>query len=44
MSLPSLHALQQGDADAWDAAFDWLWPAAVAVARLKLAPFLSEDV
>jgi len=44
MSLPDLHALQQGDQDAWDAAFDWLWPTALAVAQLKLAPFLPEDV
>ncbi len=44
MSLPDLHALQQGEADAWDTAFRWLWPTAFAVAQLKLAPFLPEEV
>lgn len=44
MNPPDLRALQQGDADAWDAAFRWLWPTAFAVAQLKLAPFLPEEV
>jgi RNA polymerase sigma factor (sigma-70 family) len=44
MSVPDLQALQQGDAGAWDEAFRWLWPTAFAVAKLKLAPFLPEDV
>jgi len=47
MSLPSLPALQQGDANAWDEAFDWLWPVAFAVAQLKLQPYFpneAEDV
>lgn len=43
-SLPDLGELQRGDADAWDAAFDWLWPIAFSVARLKLQPFFPEDV
>jgi RNA polymerase sigma factor (sigma-70 family) len=36
--------LQQGDADAWDAAFRWLWPTVFAVAQLKLQPFLPGEV
>lgn len=44
MNLPDLRGLQQGDQGAWDAAFDWLWPTAFAVAQLKLAPFLPEDI
>jgi len=36
--------LQAGDESAWDAAFDWLWPTAFAVARLKLQQFFPEDV
>ncbi len=41
---PDLRALQRGDADAWDAAFEWLWPGAFAVAQLKLQPYLPGDV
>ena len=44
VSLPNLDALRQGDGDAWDAAFDWLWPVAFAVAQLKLAAFFPEEV
>ena len=44
MNTPNLAALQRGDADAWDEAFDWLWPVAFAVAKLKLQPFFPEDV
>ena len=44
MNPPDLRALQAGDADAWDEAFRWLWPAAFAVAQLKLQPFLPQDV
>ena len=44
MNTPDLQALQRGDADAWDSAFDWLWPTTFAVAQLKLAPFVPEDV
>lgn len=43
VNLPDLKALQSGDADAWDAAFRWLWPGAFAVAQLKLQPFLPSD-
>jgi len=32
MRAPDLKRLQLGDADAWDTAFDWLWPTALAVA------------
>jgi len=42
-----LRALQAGDADAWDEAFRWLWPVALAVAQLKLQPYFpseAEDV
>ena len=44
MNTPNLASLQRGDADAWDEAFDWLWPTAFAVAKLKLQPFFPEDV
>ncbi len=36
--------MQHGDADAWDQAFQWLWPTAFAVAHLKLQAFLPGDV
>lgn len=42
--IPSLEALQSGDADAWNAAFDWLWPTAFAVAQLKLQPYLPDEI
>jgi RNA polymerase sigma factor (sigma-70 family) len=41
---PDLQALKLGDKSAWDAAFDWLWPTVFAVAKLKLQPFLPEEV
>lgn len=44
MNAPNLRALRQGDADAWDEAFRWLWPTAFAVAQLKLQPYLPEDI
>jgi RNA polymerase sigma factor (sigma-70 family) len=44
MNPPDLRALQTGDADAWNAAFDWLWPTAFAVAQLKLQPYLPNEV
>jgi RNA polymerase sigma factor (sigma-70 family) len=45
--MPDLEALQQGDAEAWNEAFRWLWPAVLAVAQLKLQPYFpseAEDV
>jgi RNA polymerase sigma factor (sigma-70 family) len=44
VSTPDLKALRQGNADAWDEAFRWLWPTAFAVAQLKLQPYLPEDI
>jgi RNA polymerase sigma factor (sigma-70 family) len=44
MSAPNLNALQTGDQDAWNAAFDWLWPTVFAVAQLKLQPYLPNEV
>ncbi len=44
VSAPDLNALKRGDADAWDTTFKWLWPTAFAVAKLKLQPYLPEDV
>lgn len=44
VSLPNLNALQQGDEAAWDAAFDWLWPTAFAVAQLKLGTFFPGEI
>ena len=43
----NLRALQAGDAEAWDDTFRWLWPVVLAVAQLKLQPYLpneAEDV
>ena len=44
MNPPVLRELQSGNADAWDTAFRWLWPTAFAVARLKLEPFLADEI
>ena len=44
MSTPNLPALQQGDADAWDSAFRWLWPTVFAVAQLKLQPYFPNEI
>jgi RNA polymerase sigma factor (sigma-70 family) len=44
VGLPNLDALKTGDASAWDEAFAWLWPAAFAVAKLKLQPYLPNEV
>ncbi len=44
MNVPDLKALQAGRADAWDDAFQWLWPVVFAVAQLKLQPFLPNEV
>jgi RNA polymerase sigma factor (sigma-70 family) len=44
VDTPNLRALQQGDADAWDHAFRWLWPTVFAVAQLKLQTFLPGDI
>jgi len=44
VNIPDLRSLQRGDPEAWDEAFRWLWPAAFAVAELKLKPFLPEDI
>ncbi len=44
MNPPNLPALQTGDADTWNAAFDWLWPTAFAVAQLKLQPYFPNEV
>jgi RNA polymerase sigma factor (sigma-70 family) len=44
MTLPDLKALRQGDADAWDAAFRWLWPTAIAVAKGKLEEHLPAEI
>ena len=41
---PELRALQTGHAEAWDAAFHWLWPTVFAVAQLKLQPFIPQDI
>ena len=44
MNTPDLQLLRQGDAEAWDAAFKWLWPVAVAVAQGTLQAHLPTDV
>lgn len=44
MNLPELSALKTGDASAWDDAFSCLWPTVFAVAKLKLQPYLPNEV
>ena len=44
MNPPNLPALRQGEADAWDEAFRWLWPTVFAVAQLKLQPYFPNEV
>src|SRR5438445_3454396 len=44
MIPPDLRALQSGDADAWEGAFQWLWPVVFAVAKLKLQPYFPNEV
>ena len=44
LNAPGLQTLQQGDPEAWEQAFRWLWPTAFAVAQLKLQPFFPEDI
>jgi RNA polymerase sigma factor (sigma-70 family) len=44
VNLPDLCALKTGDANAWDEAFAWLWPTVFAVAKLKLQPYLPNEV
>ncbi|MGA2279527.1 MAG: sigma-70 family RNA polymerase sigma factor [Verrucomicrobiota bacterium] len=44
MNPPNLRALQNGNPDAWDDAFRWLWPTAFAVAQLKLQPYFPNEV
>jgi RNA polymerase sigma factor (sigma-70 family) len=44
VNLPDLGALKTGDANAWDAVFNWVWPAVFAVAKLKLQPYFPNDV
>ena len=44
MSTPDLRLLQQGDPDAWDAVFKWLWPVVLAVAQGTLQAYLPADV
>lgn len=44
MNAPDLQLLRAGEPEAWDDAFQWLWPVVFAVARLKLQPFLPGEV
>ena len=44
MSGPNLKARQSSDADAWNAAFDWLWPTVFAVLQLKLQPYFPNEL
>lgn len=43
MTTPDLRLLQQGDPDAWDSAFEWLWPVVFAVANGTLQAHLPAD-
>ncbi len=44
MEPPELALLQQGDRAAWNQAFRWLYPTALAVATHKLLPIHPEDI
>lgn len=44
MSTPDLKALRVGDASAWDEAFRWLWPTAIAVAKFKLEQYQPGEI
>jgi RNA polymerase sigma factor (sigma-70 family) len=44
VNVPDLGALKRGDPNAWDEAFGSLWPAVFTVAKLKLAPYLPNEV
>ena len=44
VNLPDLDALKTGDTNAWDEAFTWVWPAVFAVAKLKLQPYLPNEI
>jgi RNA polymerase sigma factor (sigma-70 family) len=44
VNLPDLCALKTADASAWDQAFAWLWPTVFTVAKLKLQPYLPNEV
>ena len=44
MDTPDLQALKNGEQDAWDVAFDWLWPTAFAVVQVKIGHILPADV
>ncbi len=44
VNVPDLCALKTGDANAWDEAFNWLWPTVFAVAKLKLQPYFPNEI
>ena len=44
MNPPDLQSLKAGQAEAWDVAFQWLWPVVFAVAQLKLQPFIPNEI
>ena len=39
-----MDGLRAGDAEAWDALFDWLWPVALAVAHARLGATFPEEI
>lgn len=39
----NLDSLKQGDPAAWNEAFGWLWPVALAVAKLRLDQYLPDE-
>jgi RNA polymerase sigma factor (sigma-70 family) len=42
--FPDLNALRNGKDDAWEQAFEWLWPTVVAVSDATLRAYFPEDV
>ncbi len=43
VELPDLKSLQDGDAEAWDIVFPWVWPAAFGAAQITLQSHLPAD-
>lgn len=43
MQVPDLHALREGDSDAWEQASGWLWPIAFGAAHRRLELTYAEE-
>jgi RNA polymerase sigma factor (sigma-70 family) len=43
MNLPHIEQLQDGDSEAWDVVFNWLWPKSLNISSQLLAPIAPAD-